>query len=122
VPSARTGISSGVPITNGVPSGLNNGGGSGAGSPGLKSGGNTNGGLTSDPSGLSAGNPAGAFGYSALTGVNPLINSASEASPVNNTLFIGNILNYLVLISNTVQVKTHPLRLLLRCKKPGPCT
>jgi hypothetical protein len=58
---------------------------------------------------------------SAATGVNPLIKSTSEVSPVNNTLFIGNILNYPELISNTVQVKTHPLGLILLCKKPGPC-
>jgi hypothetical protein len=69
VPSALTGISNFEPTLNGVPSGLNNGGGNGAVSPGLKPGGNTNGGLTSDPSGLSAGDPAGAFGNSALTGV-----------------------------------------------------
>jgi hypothetical protein len=121
-----------VPGIKGVPSLLNNGGGSGPGdgrvgplipvkdSTGpLAAGALTPGIIGKSIPGMFVGLPS-LFG-SALAGVNTLANKNSKSKPLNNTLSIDNILNQKVLVSNTYNNYVRLLRSLLECKKPGPC-
>jgi hypothetical protein len=113
----------GEPGTNGVPSKLYKGGGSGTthelqtdpsgfiGSVGplipvndstgpLGGGALTPGIIGKSIPGIFVGLPS--LSVSALTGVNTLAKTNSESKPLNNTLFILNILNYTGLVSNTL--------------------
>jgi len=114
-----------------VPSGLNNGGGKapGDGSVGplmpvkestgpLAAGALTPGIIGKSIPGIFVGLPS-LFG-SALAGVDTLANKNSKSNPLNDTLFIDNILNHKVLISNTGDINVYFSRSPWDVKSPAP--